>query len=114
MGYRNLQATVEALEKTGQLKRIDVEVDPRLEISAIQRRVYAAGGPALLFSRVKGCSFPMLGNLFGTLERARFLFRDTLPAIERMVELKVDPGTAMRDIPATLGLGRRACVQGAE
>ena len=51
MGYRNLQETVAALEKTGQLKRIDVEVDPYLEVGVIQRRVYAAGGPALLFSR---------------------------------------------------------------
>ena len=108
MGYRNLQETVVALDKTGQLKRIDVEVDPYLEIGAIQRRVYAAGGPALLFSRVKGCGLPMLGNLFGTLERARFLFRDTLPAIERMVAFKVDPGEAMRNIPAVFGLGRHA------
>ena len=81
MGYRNLQETVSALEQIGQLKRLDVEVDPYLEVGAIQRRVYAAGGPALLFTRVKGCNFPMLGNLFGTLDRARYLFRDTLPAI---------------------------------
>jgi 4-hydroxy-3-polyprenylbenzoate decarboxylase len=52
MGYRNLQETVAALERTGQLKCIDVEVDPSLEVGAIQRRVYAAGGPALLFTRV--------------------------------------------------------------
>jgi len=108
MGYRNLQATVTDLEKTGQLKRIDVEVDPYLEIAAIQRRVYAAGGPALLFTRARGCSFPMLGNLFGTLERARYLFRDTLPAIERLVALKGDPGEALRNLAATCGLARHA------
>ena len=33
----------------------------------------------------------MLGNLFGTLERTRFIFRDTLKAVERLVQLKVDP-----------------------
>ena len=108
MGYRNLQETVADLERTAQLKRIDVEVDPCLEIGAIQRRVYAAGGPALLFTKVKGCDFPMLGNLFGTLERARYLFRDTLPAIERLVALKVDPGLAFREIGASLGLARHA------
>jgi 4-hydroxy-3-polyprenylbenzoate decarboxylase len=108
MGYRNLQETVAALERTGQLKRIDVEVDPSLEIGAIQRRVYAAGGPALLFTRVKGCDFPMLGNLFGTLERARYLFRDTLTAIERLVDIKVDPGVAFRELGASLGLARHA------
>ena len=108
MGFRNLQETVVSLEKTGQLRRIEVEIDPYLEAGVIQRRVYANGGPALLFSKVKGCSFPMLGNLFGTLERARYLFRDTLPAIERLVALKVDPGEAFREIGATLGLGRHA------
>lgn len=108
MGYRNLHEAVAGLERTKQLKRIDVEVDPFLEIGAIQRRVYAAGGPALLFTRVKGCDFPMLGNLFGTLERACYLFRDTLPAIERLVALKVDPGSALREIGASLGLGRHA------
>lgn len=108
MGYRNLQETVADLERTAQLSRVEVEVDPCLEIGAIQRRVYAAGGPALLFTRVKGCAFPMLGNLFGTLERARYLFRDTLPAIERLVALKVDPGAAFREIGASLGLGRHA------
>ncbi|MCK4507003.1 MAG: UbiD family decarboxylase, partial [Desulfuromonadales bacterium] len=108
MGYRNLQETVVALEKTSQLKRIDVEVDPYLEVGAIQRRVYANGGPALLFSRVKGCDFPMLGNLFGTLERARYLFRDTLPAIERLIDIKVDPSAAFREIGASLSLGRHA------
>ncbi len=108
MGYRNLQEAVVELERTAQLKRIDAEVDPFLDVGAIQRRVYAAGGPALLFTRVKGCDFPMLGNLFGTLERARYLFRDTLPAIERLVALKVDPGSALREIGASLGLGRHA------
>ena len=108
MGFRNLQETVVSLEKTGQLRRIEVEIDPYLEAGVIQRRVYANGGPALLFSKVKGCSFPMLGNLFGTLERARYLFRDTLPAIERLVALKVDPGEAFREIGTTLGLGRHA------
>ncbi|MBE0576503.1 MAG: UbiD family decarboxylase [Desulfuromonadales bacterium] len=108
MGYRNLNDTVADLERTAQLKRIDVEVDPFLEVGAIQRRVYAAGGPALLFTRVKGCNFPMLGNLFGSLERARYLFRDTLPAIERLVALKVDPGLAFRNLGSTLMLGRHA------
>lgn len=108
MGYRNLQETVADLESTAQLKRIEVEVDPCLEIGVIQRRVYAAGGPALLFTKVTGCDFPMLGNLFGTLERARYLFRDSLPAIERLVALKVDPGLAFREIGASLGLARHA------
>ena len=96
MGYRNLRACVDDLRRTRQLIEVDVEVDPRLEAAAIQRRVYEAQGPALLFTRPRGTGFPMLGNLFGTLERTRFLFRDTLDAVRKLVELKVDPGALAR------------------
>ncbi|HJV65760.1 MAG TPA: UbiD family decarboxylase [Geomonas sp.] len=101
MGYKNLQSCVKDLERTGALKRIDVELSSNLEIGSIQRRVYQAGGPALLFTRVKGSSFPMLGNLFGTLERTRYIFRDTLKAVERLVQLKIDPRSALKE-PASL------------
>ncbi len=96
MGYDSLRACVADLERHGHLRRIDAEIDPRLEMAEIQRRVYRAGGPALLFTRPKGCNFPMASNLFGTLERTRFLFRDTLDAVRRVVELKVDPGAFWR------------------
>ncbi len=104
MGYRTLKECVDDLAAAGELVRVATEVDPSLEAGAIQRRVYQAGGPALLFTNVKGCRFPMLGNLFGTLERARFLFRDTLADIERLVALKVDPGQLMREPLALAGL----------
>src|ERR1051325_3769319 len=112
MGYRNLRECIADLERTGQLRRIDAEVDARLEISEIQRRVYQAQGPALLFTRVKGCRFPMASNLFGTLERTRFLFRDTLQAVQHLVALKIDPANfwknpwRYRDVPRTLGFLR--------
>lgn len=102
MGYRNLTECVRDLERTGQLVRLEQEIDPALEAGAIQRRVYQAGGPALLFTQVKDCSFPLLGNLFGTLERARFLFRDTLESIGRLVQLKTDPAAALRQPLACL------------
>lgn len=109
MAYRNLQQAVMALEKEGQLRRIDVEVDPCLEVGAIQRRVYRGGGPALLFTRVKGTAFPLLGNLFGTLARARFLFRDTLPAIAALAAAKGDPAALLRRPGQALGLARHLC-----
>ena len=96
MGYVNLAQCLADLESSGELVRITQEVDPNLEIAAIQRRVYQVQGPALLFTRVKGCSFPMAGNIFGTLNRARFIFRDTLRALERLVELKVTPVQLLR------------------
>src|SRR3954468_21871609 len=105
MGYSNLRDCLADLERTGQLVRLDVAIDPHLEAAEIQRRVYQAQGPAVFFARVKGCRFPMVSNLFGTLERTRFLFRDTLDAVRRLVELKVDPGAfwkrpwRYRDVP---------------
>ncbi|WP_298439488.1 UbiD family decarboxylase [Geobacter sp.] len=108
MGYRNLRECVADLERRRELIRIETEVDPNLEIGAVQRRVYQAGGPALLFTRVKGCRFPMLGNLFGTLERTRYLFRDALADIHRLVELKINPVAALKNPLGYLGVPRAA------
>ena len=96
MGYKNLQECVADLEKHKQLVRISTEIDPCLEMGMIQRRVYEAQGPALLFTNVKNCKFPMLGNLFGTLERTRFLFRDTLDSIQQLISLKTHPEEALK------------------
>src|ERR1051325_3275387 len=108
MGYANLRDCVGDLERTGQLVRLDEEVDPYLEAAEIQRRVYQAHGPAVYYAKVKGCRFPMVSNLFGTLERTRFLFRDMLRAVQHLVELKIDPANfwknpwRYRDVPRTL------------
>jgi 4-hydroxy-3-polyprenylbenzoate decarboxylase len=108
MGYRSLADCVRDLETAGHLVVIDQEVDPHLEVAAVQRRVYQAGGPALLFRHPKGTPFPLLGNLFGTLDRARYVFRDALDSVRRLVELKVDPAMFFkhpwryRGVPRTL------------
>jgi len=91
MIYRTLWQCIHDLEAKGDLIRIADIVDPYLEIGAIQRRVFKAKGPALLFTRVKGCSFPMLGNLFGTSKRVQYLFQDTLKTIEQLFHLSIHP-----------------------
>jgi 4-hydroxy-3-polyprenylbenzoate decarboxylase len=96
MGYPSLNACVVDLERSGRLVRVREEVDPHLEMAAIHLRVHEKGGPALLFEQVRGCRFPATSNLFGTLERARFLFRDTLARVQALVELKYDPVRAIR------------------
>lgn len=96
MGYHSLQECVADLERHGQLVRIDQPVDARLEAAAIHRRVHAAGGPAILFANVAGCRFPMVSNLFGTMERVRLMFRDSLARVERLVEMKLHPEAALR------------------
>ncbi|MCP4890551.1 MAG: UbiD family decarboxylase, partial [Planctomycetaceae bacterium] len=60
------------------------------------RRVFLNSGPAVLFSNVTGCQFPMVSNLFGTIERARFMFRDTIESVRRAIELKIDPSQALQ------------------
>lgn len=79
------------LEKHGQLVRIKEEVDPYLEMPAIHLRVHENKGPALFFEHIKGCRFPAISNLFGTLERSRFIFRDTLNHVKALIDLKIDP-----------------------
>ena len=96
MGYRNLREAVVDLQKHGWLIAIDEPVDARLEAAAICRRVYAAGGPALWFRNVRGCQFSMVGNIYGTLDRAEFLFRDSLAFVRKLVALKVDPQAALK------------------
>ena len=91
MRYKSLKECVDDLERHGRLIRIREEVDPYLEMAEIQRRVYQAEGPALFFENVKGSPFPAVSNLFGTLERARFIFRSTLERVKKLVALKADP-----------------------
>ncbi len=91
-----MAACIADLEKNGHLIRIKEEVDPHLEMASIHLRVHAAKGPAILFEKVKGSSFPAVSNLFGTLERSRFIFRDTLDQVKKMVQLKGDPSIAFK------------------
>jgi 4-hydroxy-3-polyprenylbenzoate decarboxylase len=69
MKYHDLRDFIAQLESLGELKRITVEVDPKLEMTEIADRVLRAGGPALLFEKPKGSSIPVLANLFGTVRR---------------------------------------------
>ncbi|WP_262249021.1 UbiD family decarboxylase [Parapedobacter soli] len=96
MGYRSLAECIDDLERHGHLVRIKQEVDPYLEMAAIHMRVYDARGPALLFENIKGSRFPAVSNLFGTLERSRFMFRDTLDKIKVLVDVKSDPMQALK------------------
>ncbi len=91
MPYHSLRHCIADLERHGHLVRIGVEVDPFLELAEIQRRAYLAKAPALLFERVKGSPFPAVANLFGTMDRARFIFRETLESVRQAVRLKARP-----------------------
>jgi len=95
--YRNLNQAISDLEKNGQLIRITEEVDPNLQMAEIHRRVFATAGPAIFYEQVKGSPFPAVSNLFGTIERARFLFRDTMPTVKKMIALKANPQNILKN-----------------
>jgi 4-hydroxy-3-polyprenylbenzoate decarboxylase len=108
MPYRSLEECLTDLEKTGRLVRVREEVDPSLEMAAVHLRVYEAGGPALLFERVKGSRFRAASNIFGTLERSRFLFRHRLAAVQDLIRLKNDPMQAFKHPARNLGTAMAA------
>src|SRR5881396_4444441 len=70
----DLRAWIALLEREGELVRVAAEVDPELEITEITDRTVKAGGPALLFERVKGSEHPLLINQFGTERRMCMAF----------------------------------------
>ncbi len=96
MAYQSLEACLLDLEKNGQLIRIKEQVDPFLEMAAIHLRIHEAGGPALLFENVKGSKFRAASNIFGTLQRSKFIFRDTLKTVQQLIDLKNDPLKAIK------------------
>ena len=96
MAYPSLQACITDLEKHGHLIRIKEEVDPYLQMAAIHLRVFEHGGPAILFENIKGSKFPAVSNLFGTIDRSKFIFRDTIEQIKTLIELKNDPIKAIK------------------
>jgi 4-hydroxy-3-polyprenylbenzoate decarboxylase len=97
MGYKSLKACLDDLEKNNHLIRIKEEVDPNLEMAAIHLRVHEMGGPALLFENVKGSEFKCASNIFGTLDRSKFIFRDTLEKIQTLIEIKNNPVKALKN-----------------
>ena len=86
--FSDLRSFLDRLTRDGDLVTIEAPVDPYLEAAEIHRRVIAAGGPALLFTNVKGSRFRLVTNLFGTGRRAELAFGDRpLRLIKRVVHL---------------------------
>jgi 4-hydroxy-3-polyprenylbenzoate decarboxylase len=102
MAYSNLEECLLDLERNGQLMRIKEEVDPNLEMATIHLRIFEQKGPAILFEKVKGSKFRAASNIFGTLERSQFIFRNTLPQVKQLIDIKIDPTAALKSPFKTL------------
>jgi len=88
VAFPDLRAFLDRLRADGEVAIVDAPVDPYLEVAEIHRRVIAAGGPALLFTRVAGSDFRLATNLFGTPRRAELAFGERPGRlIRRLVEL---------------------------
>jgi UbiD family decarboxylase len=108
-GIPDLRAFLEYLRRDKDLVVVESEVDARLEVPEIHRRVIAAGGPALLFTRVRGSDFPLVTNLFGTSRRAARAFGPRpLRLVKRLVHLAE---TIMPPTPAKLWDARDVAVE---
>ncbi|MBL4623802.1 MAG: UbiD family decarboxylase [Flavobacteriales bacterium] len=108
MRYKSTYDCITDLERNGQLIRISEEVDPYLEMASIHLRVFENKGPAIYFENVKGSQFGAVSNLFGTLERSKFMFRDTLENIQKLIELKGDPIQALKSPLKNISVGLTA------
>lgn len=91
----DLRQFIIALKKANEIVEIQEEVDPFLELAEIHRRVAAADGPALLFKRVKGSSFPVVTNLFGSKKRLNIAFynrpEDVLANLVKLIKEDFPP-----------------------
>ncbi len=99
MPFDSLRSYVEALRKAGELHVIGAAVDPYLEIAEITDRVVKAGGPALLFTKVKGSRFAVLTNQFGSQRRMAMAFDarsldEVAARLRRMLEI-TPPGPSL-------------------
>lgn len=94
MQYKDLRDFIGQLESRGELKRVRVDVDPRLEMTEICDRTLRRGGPAILFERPTGFDMPVLGNLFGTPKRVA-------------MGMGADDPSALRDIGQLLAFLRQ-------
>lgn len=108
MAYNSLEDCVSNLEHHGHLIRIKDEIDPYLEMASLHMRVYEMQGPALLFENIKGSKFSAVSNLFGTLDRSKFIFRNQLEDVKRLIDLKINPISAFKNPLKNVGLLKSA------
>src|SRR5919112_100274 len=96
--HASLRTFLDRLTRENEIITVKAEVDPYLELAEIHRRVISEGGPALLFTRVKGSRYPVVTNMFGTERRIDLAFGPKPEALVRelvhVAELLLPPKPA--------------------
>ena len=91
MTYKSLHKCISDLEKKGQIRNVYEEMNPDLDMATIHLDEFANGGKAILFENIKGSKYKAVSNLFGTLERSKFIFRDNLQIVKELINIKINP-----------------------
>jgi len=94
--YKSISECINDLNKNGHLLKIQEQVDPYLEMAAIHRQVHRENGPAILFENIKESNFPAVSNLFGTMERIEYIFRNSLNSLQLFLNVWGNPLSSVR------------------
>jgi 4-hydroxy-3-polyprenylbenzoate decarboxylase len=96
MAYKSLQQCINDLDDNGYLKSITKESNPDLDMASIHLDEFAKNGKAIFFSKIKGSKFKAVSNLFGSVSRSKFMFRDSLQTVKDLIEIKINPLVAFK------------------
>ena len=97
MSYKSLQECISDLQNNGDVRTISEQVDPNLDIASIHLDEFKNGKKTLLFENVKGTKYRSVSNLYGTLDRGKFIFRNTIEVVKDLIELKLNPANAFKN-----------------
>ena len=97
MSYKSLQQCVSDLQKNGEVRIISEEVNPNLDMASIHLYEFKEGKKTLLFENVKGSKYRSVSNLFGTLDRGKFIFRNSIDLVKDLIDLKLNPTNALKN-----------------
>ena len=91
MAYKSLHKCISDLEKKGEIRKVPEEINPDLDMATMHLDEFAKGGRSILFENVKGSKYKAVSNLFGTLDRSKFMFRDSLQIVKELIHIKINP-----------------------
>jgi 4-hydroxy-3-polyprenylbenzoate decarboxylase len=97
MSYKSLSQCLSDLDNNGELKRIVKESNPDLDMASTHLDEFANDCKVILFENVKGSKYKVVSNLFGSLDRSRFMFRDSLQIVKDLIEIKTNPISAFKN-----------------
>ena len=96
MSYKSLQECITDLDRKAEIKIITEKVNPDLDMASLHLNEFEKGGKAIFFENIKESNYKAVSNLFGTLDRSRFMFRDSLEIVKQLIELKTNPISALK------------------